>query len=217
MIWIVIGGLAAVLYGAKLTHEPVSTLRSLTKISASFALVLSAVSLGAPWLIIVGLVFGVIGDGFLSRNASVGFLPGLAAFLFGHLVYLYWAVFVLMELPAVNVHWLMFIGISALTLVSLLLLKRWWSKLDGLHLPVSLYVVISISLGGAALVLAGQGLEQTFSLGVAVFVLSDIILAESLFMMTPGSPKYRLSASTLWALYWLGQLGILLGSIGLAN
>ncbi len=211
MIWIVVGGLSALLYGAWLTHEEISLQRTAAKVLATAALICAAITMGAPSLIVVGLAFGTLGDGFLSRDLERGFLPGLASFFVGHALYLIWAFQnIAIEPPEGALLW-----IAVLCALCALLLLRWWSALGPLRWAVSLYVALSVTLGAHAILAAYAPNGAVFAYGVAAFLLSDIILAEQLFKMEKSDAKFRLASSTLWAFYWLGQLGILLGSLAL--
>ena len=214
MILIAFSSICAVLYGFKYTHNPISLTRTIVKTCATLGLCLAGLLLGAPWVVLVGLLFGALGDAFLSRDHAVGFLPGLAAFLCGHLIYLFWGV-AQTNLTAPTT--LQIIASILLLISGAFFVKRWWSALGALKLPVLLYAIISMCLGVVALGMLGQGIGTLFAIGVLVFVLSDIILAEQLFMLRADDAKYPLYASLLWALYWVGQLGILLGSLSFVS
>ena len=214
MIWIIFGTICAGLYGFWLTHDPISLPRTLIKTGATFCLCVAGLSLGAPFVILCGLLFGAIGDAFLSREQSFGFLPGLGAFLCGHLIYLIWAI---SQIEALQLGTTQIIISAALFSIGVWFIRRWWSRLGSLQIPVLTYAIISICLGLSAIGWIEQGIGFLFATGVFLFVLSDIILAEQLFMLEQDDLKYPIYASLLWALYWVGQLGILLGSLSFVS
>lgn len=205
LLLLIVGAALALGYGV-LTVRAVSLPRSLIKTGATLALVALAFHAGAPGVITAALVFGAIGDWFLSRDAR-GFLPGLAAFALGHGFYFVWALG----------HAEPVLGLDALVLglvlllIAGMLLARLWPVLGELRGPVAFYVALSVALGGAALALpVGFGIVQV---GIFAFLASDVILALRLFLMPDAHPLHNLAARSLWALYWGGQAAILIGAL----
>jgi len=115
-------GCCALAYGLHFTFQSPSLLRSVVKTSAILLLALISYLSSGPFFLTLALLFGATGDAFLSLRRSQGFLPGLAAFLIGHLC------FVLLFIPSaeplstlLTQYWrsAIFMGITALMLPGL--------------------------------------------------------------------------------------------------
>lgn len=146
-----------------------------------------------------GLVLSAIGDLLLEASPAL-FLPGLAAFLLAHVLYV--AAFVgrtgkphlLRLVPVVAFSWLVYGWLAP--------------NLGAMRMPVLAYVVvISAMLWRAA---AQVGEDRTGALrpwlallGAALFAISDVMVAYTRFV-DPGSALKPL----LMLLYWAGQVGI---------
>jgi len=203
--------------------------RSLTKTGSVAGLALAAWVAGAPGLIVAGLALGAAGDFALSRPGSGAFLAGMAAFAAGHLAYaLGFATAPLLALagPEGGALHISGTGAAALALLALLLgsTELWLSPHTGaFKAPVRGYVVVIGLMAAASLLAPGTGMvglteslgmHNTMLLlpGVALFVLSDLMLALERFVL--GNPAARaLLARALWPAYWLGQALILAGSL----
>ena len=203
--------------------------RSLTKTGAVAALALAGWVAGAPGLIVAGLALGAVGDFALSRPGTGAFLAGMAAFAAGHLAYvLAFACAPLLALAGPEGSALHIGGAdsAALALLAVLLgsTELWLSPHTGaFKAPVRGYVVVIGLMAAASLFAPGAGmigLTESLAidstalvlLGVALFVLSDLMLALERFVL--GNPVARaLLARALWPAYWLGQALILAGSL----
>ncbi|MCT4684458.1 MAG: lysoplasmalogenase [Roseicyclus sp.] len=202
MIWalLVPAALLALAYGAVWTLRPISLARSATKTGATALLALAALWAEQPGLALA-LALGALGDWFLSRPRETGFLPGLAAFAFGHAVYLA-LLWPLAGPPAL-------VPSAILFAVALALMLSLWPRLGPLRVPVTAYAALSVALGLVAL---GMPLGA-LSLGVLAFILSDIVLAVALFLLPEGHRAHPVLSRFLWVLYWGGQAAILIGAI----
>jgi uncharacterized membrane protein YhhN len=199
--WLLIAAASALAYGAAYCwHEGQNWPRTVLKTAAVALLALAGGQLGAPWLVIVGLAFGALGDFFLSRHGASAFLAGMAAFAVGHLAYAAY-----------------FWGIGGatfgpLTLVLILLAastELWLAPHTGALLwPVRGYVSVILLMALAAI---GQS-QLLLSLGAGLFVVSDTLLALVLFVPRIA-PWRKIFAIMLWASYWLGQFLILQGAL----
>ncbi|MGL4279667.1 MAG: lysoplasmalogenase family protein [Albidovulum sp.] len=199
--WIIIAVAAAfaALYGARYCHAAPSGAKTGVKTLSVALLALAAAAAGAPPLVTLGLALGAAGDFFLSLRGERAFLAGMAAFAAGHLAYA--AAFVAAGggVPGLAV------------LVPLLALgastEVWLAPHTGaLRWPVRGYVLVILIMAAAAFSLP-LGLV---TLGAALFVLSDFILALDIFRYGPDRPNHW-RARVLWAAYWSGQALILLG------
>ena len=196
-----LGGVLAVLYGARFAGAVPSAAKSAVKTGSVAALALGAVAAGAPGLIALGLVLGALGDLFLSRPGTRVFLAGMAAVAAGHLAYA--AEFLV---PGA---WPPLLPTVAL-LVLALSTEAWLAPRTGaLRWPVRGYVAVITLMALAALTLPeGRGLARA---GALLFLLSDLLLALELFVLTEGRAK-RIAVPGLWAAYWTGQALILWGT-----
>lgn len=203
-------------YGLHLVHQPVSHLRSAVKTLASLILLCLVAWLGAPLPIVIGLAFGVMGDFFLSREHESGFLPGLASFLAGHLIYAIWAaVWLRQEGSQASTGYA--IAIIGLLVVAGVLWSRLGPVLGHLKLPVAVYVAISVGLGSLAILALSHTSATVFAIGVFAFIASDVILAVSLFLLPEHSRFAKPAATTLWGLYWAGQAALTIGALGMID
>jgi uncharacterized membrane protein YhhN len=170
------------------------------KTGSVLALALAGVAAGAPGLVVAGLALGAAGDFFLSRAGTVAFLAGMAAFAAGHLAY--GAEFLDPGVwpPA----------FPALALTALGLSTEVWlaPRTGALRWPVRGYVAVITLMALAALTLPAP--RWPALLGALLFLLSDLLLALELFVLSGGGPK-RLARRVLWAAYWSGQALILWG------
>lgn len=186
-------------------------LRSATKTGATLGLVAIGLSAGAPGSIVLGLVLGAAGDFFLSRRGQTMFLAGMAAFAAGHLAYVaaFWTRGNALGLfPPVAAHAPALIALG----LAVLALGLWLSSKAGpLRLPVLAYALVIGLMAAAALILPEYPGRDQIWLGVALFLLSDTLLALRLFASPPAAKKPLDLA--VWPAYWLGQALILWGSL----
>jgi uncharacterized membrane protein YhhN len=160
------------------------------------------------WLILVGLVLGLVGDVCLIPKSQQWFLFGLVAFLLGHVAYTA-AFFSLANLLTAPRLVIALIGLFAgVVLVGL------WPRLGAFRLPVLAYLlVISLMVVGSLAVYTDEALPRTFrravGLGALAFYFSDLAVALDRFGRMAWKNAY-------WGLplYYLGQFALAL-SIGL--
>lgn len=213
MIWALAAvGLAAALAYQGLLGAPKSGSRSAIKTGATAALALASLVAGGPWLLVLALALGALGDFFLSRPGQGAFLRGLVVFALSHLAYI--ALFT--GLPgwgdSSDPGWAAYAGLIGLALLAPST-ARWLLPYTGrLRGPVIAYVLVITAMGAAALLLA-----PTFRLallGAAMFLASDVILSVQIFRLAPGTPAHRNAGQAVWPLYWGGQALIAYGVIG---
>ena len=190
-------GLAATLFG-ELRNLP---LRLVAKPIASAGFLGLALSLGATesrygWWILIGLVFGFIGDVALLGTSRPWFLTGLVAFLIGHLAYV---VGFLVAGVAVGPMAAAAMAAAAAAVVII----RWLRP----HLPAEMktpvvaYIVIISAMVATAVGAAAAGGTVLILIGAVAFFLSDLAVARNRFV-APGV------VNRLWGLplYYLAQL-----------
>lgn len=184
-------------------------LRSIGKTSASICFVaigLLAFSLDSSYSrwIILGLVFGAIGDVALLFDSQRAFLIGLVSFLLGHIGYVVAFAFVV---PLGQ--WFGVLSIAP-CIAALLVLVYLWPHLGSMRLPVIAYVTaIVLMVQGAMAVYQmspiafGAWPARLALVGAILFFASDISVAKGRFVQASFVDK-------AWGLpaYYLGQLCI---------
>ncbi len=184
-----------------------SKLRTGSKFAASGAfLVLGMPALGASpfhtWMV-VGLIFGAIGDIALLGRSTRAFVGGLAAFLVGHLAYV--IAFAQIESPA---YWFVYGGrLGMIAIAGGAFSLRWlWPHLGKLKVPVVLYVIAIVLMTMGAFSIRNVGglpapERDLLALGAALFFLSDLAVARERFIARDFKNKlYGLPA------YFVAQL-----------
>lgn len=201
-------GLAIALIYLPFTNGGVSWRRSIHKTLPLLLFALAAYLTGAPAFLAAGLFLSALGDFGLSRDGDSAFLYGLSAFALAHVLYILhflslahaplWEVFSVAPIPAI-------------ALIALLVSTELWlaPHTGALGLPVRIYVLVIGAMGLSAL-LVPVGLS---TLGAALFVLSDLILAVELFRMKDDHPQKPLAGYLVWVFYIAGQGLILFGGV----
>lgn len=185
-------------------------LEAFAKPATMVALIGAALAMGAldspaglspgTWLL-VALAFGLVGDVMLLSDSVRRFKAGLAAFLVGHLAYLF--AFAEAGLETDAGIW----GAAVALMVSVAVTRdvvpnTWKLGGPGLALPVAAYTLVI----GAMLVAAWMTGEPLIAIGATVFVASDSILARNRFVAP-------LPHGHLWVMitYFTGQALIVAG------
>jgi uncharacterized membrane protein YhhN len=209
---IVLAALAAVIYWlayCRLDALPMKA--SLIKAASTGFLAVASLTMHNFLPISLGLALGALGDLVISRPGQGAFLIGMAIFALGHLAYaagFLWqgadGGFTMPSLLAI---------VLALLILSLIASTEVWlaPQTGEMRGPVRGYCVIIGMMALACLSLpdhAGQYILQT---GVALFVISDVLLALHLFVAKEARLKDQLSL-VIWPAYWIGQALILAGA-----
>jgi alkenylglycerophosphocholine/alkenylglycerophosphoethanolamine hydrolase len=150
-------------------------------------------------LILAGLIFSLAGDVLLEISDDL-FMPGLIAFLIGHVGYI--AAF----LSATReVKWLRALPFAAWVILAYVMLLP---NLGSMAVPVAAYVIVIGTMMWRSSAMIGRPVLrwQWFALiGAILFGLSDTLLAFKKFSGVTFGPDF-----TVIVLYWLGQLGLAL-------
>ena len=139
----------------------------------------SGVSGRFDWLVLAGLVCGLVGDVLLARHRPQAFLMGMAAFAVGHVLYI-----------------LAFTGLGGkdafppsgavvVIMASGAVLAWLWPYLGKMSLPVTAYMVIIGTMMVAALgtiMVAGSSNRWLIPLGAFLFWISDLFVARNAFV-----------------------------------
>jgi uncharacterized membrane protein YhhN len=135
------------------------------------------------WLIVAGLILGLVGDVCLALPGLTTFRCGLAAFLVGHVVYI--LAFARLSRLSDWVHWANLFVLVVSGAVFLWLLPR----LGGMLIPVTLYiVVISVMVMGAWAAFRNPSTKGAAAwlilVGALCFYASDIFVARERFVVS---------------------------------
>lgn len=201
-------GLAIALAYLPFTNGATSWRRSIHKTLPLLLFALAGFWTGAPAFLVAGLFLSALGDFGLSRDGDSAFLYGLSAFALAHVLYILHFL-ALADLPL----WEVFstAPIPAIALVALVVSTELWlaPHTAALRWPVRAYVLV-IGLMGLSVALLPFGAS---TLGAALFILSDLILAIELFRMKEDDPRRRTAGLMIWGFYIAGQALILVGGV----
>lgn len=188
-------------------YRELMKLRRIAKLvaSTSFVVIGARAFGGGPFqtAMVIGLVFGALGDLALLGKGTRWFLIGLIAFLAGHIAYI--VGLAQLESP---LYWFIYAGrYGTLALVCGTLALSWlWPNLGAFKIPVVVYVLaIVIMLFGAFAAYTTGALpdpQRTYlALGAALFFVSDLAVARERFIARGFTNK-------LWGLpaYFVAQL-----------
>ena len=156
-------------------------------------------------LVAFGIVFSIIGDGFLVVESDRAFFAGTSAFLTAQLLYAtaFWVARV-PERPVAPVA-------IVVVVVSALLVANLWRPAGALRPAVAVYGVAITLMVGTALGTLGGPMKPAAALcaasGAVLFYISDATLAWDKFKR----PVRHASLVTM-GVYWLGQIGIALAA-----
>lgn len=201
---LIIGVVSAVLYMAEVGQGSV-TLRVILKTLPLFGLmgwVLGAARDRYATLILAGLFCSLIGDELLEIGDDL-FIPGLIAFLIGHVWYI--AAFLSVTRES---RWLRAVPFAVWVILAYLILLP---DLKDMAAPVAAYVLVIGSMmwrASAVVDRPAQRWQWLALAGAILFGLSDTLLALKKFSGVVIGPSF-----TVIGLYWLGQLGLAL-SVG---
>jgi len=202
---------AALLFGGFLfgPADPYGRMPLWTRITSSIILVITGWSWYALYrahprsrallLLAVGMTCGLLGDlilaGLLPGGRSV--LGGITAFGVGHIFYIMAALRLGKPRPLALSIWLL------LGLVGWYLMVFHGQDAGVLHWAALPYALLLASTAGfATCLLAQDRLYLLFAIGAALFFLSDLILAGSLF----SGLQFRLIDDVIWLTYGPGQM-----------
>lgn len=155
--------------------------------------------------ILIGLVFGLIGDVLLNlrfvfpKNGQKIFLLGILAFLIGHIMYL-----IALIPQAQHLVTFAFIGAICAALLLIYIFKtmevKKAFKIFGIFYLGAVFVMCSIAIGIA--IYAPSARSIVYAIGAILFTASDVVL---IFNTFSGVSKFSLRITNL-SLYYIGQI-----------
>ena len=165
-------------------------------------------------LVVGALVFSWFGDVFLMLQGRFDglFIPGLAAFLAAHILYIF--AYQKAKYAEKDTIYGSFIKtrIAFLLLIGAALIYMLYPVLGDLRIPVIIYTLVIISMGISALLRRGRTLEKSFVLiysGALMFIMSDAMLGINKFL-SPLVQSDLLIMATYIAAQFLIIKGILI-------
>jgi len=204
---IIATGFALVYLLFRLEHPP-SAFRSITKTLPLIFLAMAALISGQSFLLVLALSSCALGDYFLSREGDPNFLFGLTAFLAGHVFYIgFFAQFLAVgSLISTDAG----LNLALLTALCIMVLIRLWPFLQEMRLPVIVYMAAIV-----AMAITARAANPGFPVlaGIALFIVSDIILAFDKFTPLAIGLKRRTMPYLVWIFYFSGQLLLVYGLI----
>jgi uncharacterized membrane protein YhhN len=148
------------------------------------------------WWIVIGLVFGLVGDVLLFHDR---FIPGAAAFLVGHLAYVVALLLVPQEPRGLLVGGVIVLLVAVL--VGRQIVAGAWAKAPLLGAIVAAYMLVI----GVVVVLAVGSMSLVVAIAALLFLTSDALLAWARFV--GPAPGGRV---TVMVTYQLAQAGFVL-------
>ncbi|MCV2894029.1 lysoplasmalogenase [Lentibacter sp. XHP0401] len=189
-----------------------SWLKSVLKTASVALLALIAFKLSDMLLLAVGLTACAVGDFFLSRKGTEEFVSGIGAFAFGHLSYT--ALFFLQpsaDFLRISDGWPLTLALVLLGLVMIFLLFRTAGKL---RWATIIYVPVIMSMGVMAMILPPVGALALVLPAALLFIFSDFVLAQEMFVLPKDHKLQRVLPYTVWSAYWLSQALFLMAFTG---
>ena len=208
-----ISALCAVIYMVGYCYRSVSWSKTVFKTVSISALALAAVLAHSSIWLPLALAACAIGDYYLSRDGAAEFLKGVGAFGLGHIFYiLLFLTDPLSDIGRLSLN-ARIATLSALAIVSFIMLLLLWFYAGKLRIAVAGYIVIIMMMGIASATLPWQDYYNTILLGVMFFILSDIILSMELFLFPKTSWMHNTAPFAVWMFYWLAQVLITAGLV----
>lgn len=193
---------SSAIYGFRYLHREISLARSIWKTLPALVMAGIAIYFNTAPLLPAAMLLCALGDYFLSRGQA-RFIPGLLAFLAGHIVYI--VVFSTLS-TGVTFYWPMLL----IALYSGVFIAYMWRTAGGHRWPVVAYIVVITVMAVVSLSLPAAYFLTV--IGVFVFVFSDSVLAIRMFVV--DDPRLKLVMSwAVWASYIVGQSLILIGLV----
>ena len=196
---------SAATYGIGFLNSEINAHRSFWKTLPVLLLTGAAILFGGPLLLSVALLLCALGDYFLSRGSN-RFVPGLLAFMAGHIVYI--ALFISTSDES-GLRWQM----PVVFLYSIVFATYMWNTAGNYRWPVIAYIAVITVMASVSLTLPPAHFLAV--MGVFVFLFSDSVLAVRMFVVRNPSIKLALSWA-VWVSYILGQSLIVIGVLGAA-
>lgn len=177
-----------------------SVARAVAKTFPVAALAGAALLGNEAYLLVAALALSALGDWMLAFKGERFFLAGLASFLTAHLAYC--ALFFAGQDPVWSAGAVFFAGLVVVFALTLGVYRRLLPHLGQMRWPVAVYCGVIAAMAIAAW---SRGPDPLLLGGVALFLLSDIVLAFETFVIDENAPSRRWTGPVIWATYFSGQ------------
>ncbi len=187
--------LSYVLPACRKNYLPVKMLCSALFLATGFfAAMAEGFSCEYSYLIVVALLFGLIGDFFITWRDGKAFLLGVLFFSINHLLYIYTFGFDKCK-PSIMPHWkYMVAGFLVVSVAAVLHIKMDEIKFTGKNKLMNVYSVIlmvsfvfAVTRGVVSFLAGNKAFGLMLMIGGALFMISDAFLGAQLF----GKPKTK--------------------------
>ncbi len=165
------------------------------------------------WLIVIGLLFGFLGDLILMFDKEDWFVFGLGAFLFGHVFYII-AFLLSIENIAAFPLWGIFLIIPSIVVI-IVVLRKTLDKMGELKIPTLAYLFVIAFMGFCTILRAAtfEGLSFWLVwLGAQLFIISDGMIAIKVFDEEFSHDEVYIKITYVLAQFFIAQ-GALLTSL----
>ncbi len=199
---------AAVLYLIAL-RQPASLKRAIVKTLSIALLAGIALTQGAPLALLAALFLACTGDFLLAMDGEMSFQAGLSSFLMAQVALV---IYFLSQYSAEPMLWLAEpwrIALAGVAVVhSIYLARILWQKLpQELGALIMAYAVVITVMALFALAYA----PPMVLAGVALFYLSDTLIAHEHFLMDTKVNQHPVISPAIWVTYFFAQSLIVLG------
>jgi len=208
-----ISAAAAAAYGLYFLQREPTFVRAAVKTTFMAAAAGALVSIGAPFPLLVAIVFSALGDLFLAFKSRWTLPFGILSFLIAQLAYV--LIFTAIWFFSGDNSPLLprYIAMGAVILTAIGFLVWMAPKLGWMALGVVPYAIAITGMGVAAMWLPWVGWPAM--LGALLFLASDFVLAAELFRLPADAPVRRITAPVVWWTYAAAQVLIIWGVINL--
>ena len=198
-LFLVIGIGAGLDYGFRRSWDYPSWDRTLTKITATLAILIWAILIGAPSAVVLALGFSVFGDYSGSRGALNWLVLSATAFFIVHAIYM-------IEYLALVNRSLLEAGPSIIlgTASTSLLIVACWRAFAARWLASVIYSVVMMLQFSLGQMVGGDATIIAYT--TCLFFISAMMLALELFLLPEHSPMRRLTSPLIWLTYLAAQV-----------
>jgi uncharacterized membrane protein YhhN len=192
-------------------RQPASFKRALVKTLSTALLLGIAISQGAPMALLLALAMACAGDYLLARDGETSFQAGISSFLMAQvaLIVFFLSHYSLESMRWSSEPWRLAVAAAALA-HSVYLARILWRKLpQELGALIVAYAVVITVMALFALAYA----PLIVLAGVALFYLSDTLIAHEHFLMDTKVNQHALVSPLAWITYFLAQCLIVIGVV----
>jgi uncharacterized membrane protein YhhN len=197
--FIALSAAAAILYALVFNARAPSLLRTAVKTTAVGALAGLAVIDGAPPFLIAALALSAVGDAFLAGDPRRWLAPGLGAFLFAHLAYIWLFMRIGGGRAALEAEPWRALGVFGAVAAGAMMLTWLWGSIGPLRPAVAVYAAALAAMTAAAFTL--PRLFWPAMAGAVLFMASDALLSAEQFK----GRRTVWSGPAIWAAYFAAQ------------